>query len=161
MVLCRYLAFLLIVCGLSISLVSNTNAEDFNTWLDKLKREAKRQGISQKTIDNSLIGIKPIPRVIELDRKQPEFTLTFAEYLKRVVSDRRIKIGKSKLKKHEELLRQISSKYGVQSRYIVALWGIETDFGRITGGSPLFHHLPRLLMTVDAVNFSAKNFSWL
>ena len=144
MVLCRYLALLLIVFGLSISLVSNTNAEDFNTWLDKLKTEAKRQGISQKTIDNSLIGIKPIPRVIELDRKQPEFTLTFAEYLKRVVSDRRITIGKSKLKKHEELLRQISSKYGVQSRYIVALWGIETDFGRITGGFPVISSLATL-----------------
>ena len=144
MVLCRYLAFLLIVFGVSISLVSNTNAEDFNTWLDELKTEAKRQGISQKTIDNTLIGIKPIPRVIELDRKQPEFTLTFAEYLKRVVSDRRITIGKSKLKKHEELLRQISSKYGVQSRYIVALWGIETDFGRITGGFPVISSLATL-----------------
>ena len=144
MVLCRYLAFLLIVFGPSISLVSNTKAEGFNTWLDKLKTEAKGQGISQKTIDNSLIGIKPIPRVIELDRKQPEFTLTFAEYLKRVVSDRRIKIGKSKLKKHEELLRQISSKYGVQSRYIVALWGVETDFGRITGGFPVISSLATL-----------------
>ena len=144
MVLCRYLAFLLLVFGISISLVSNTNAEDFNTWLDKLKTEAKRQGISQKTIDNSLIGIKPIPRVIELDRKQPEFTLTFAEYLKRVVSDRRIKIGKSKLKKHGELLRQISAKYEVQSRYIVALWGIETDFGRITGGFPVISSLATL-----------------
>lgn len=144
MVLCRYLSFLLIVFGLSISLISNTSAEDFNTWLDKLKTEAKRQGISQKTIDSSLIGIKPIPRVIELDRKQPEFTLTFAEYLKRVVSDRRITIGKSKLKKHEELLRQISSKYGVQSRYIVALWGIETDFGRITGGFPVISSLATL-----------------
>ena len=144
MVLCRYLSFLLIVFGLSISLISNTSAEDFNTWLEKLKTEAKRQGISQKTIDSSLIGIKPIPRVIELDRKQPEFTLTFAEYLKRVVSDRRIRIGKSKLKKHEELLRQISSKYGVQSRYIVALWGIETDFGRITGGFPVISSLATL-----------------
>ena len=144
MVLCRFLAFLVIVFGLSMVLTSNTNAENFNTWLDKLKTEAKRQGISQKTIDSALIGIKPIPRVIELDRKQPEFTLTFAEYLKRVVSDRRITIGKSKLKKHEELLRQISSKYGVQSRYIVALWGIETDFGRITGGFPVISSLATL-----------------
>ena len=144
MVLCRFLSFLVIVFGLSIVLTSNTNAENFNTWLDKLKTEAKRQGISQKTLDSSLIGIKPIPRVIELDRKQPEFTLTFAEYLKRVISDRRIRIGKSKLKEHEELLREISLKYGVQSRYIVALWGIETDFGRITGGFPVISSLATL-----------------
>ena len=144
MVLCRYLAFLVIAFGLPMVSASNTKAEDFNTWLDKLKTDAKRQGISQKTLDSSLIGIKPIPRVIELDRKQPEFTLTFAEYLKRVVSDRRIRIGKSKLKEHEELLKEISLKYGVQSRYIVALWGIETDFGRITGGFPVISSLATL-----------------
>ena len=144
MVLYKYLAFLVIALVLSMVLPSNTNAEDFNTWLDKLKIEAKRQGISQKTLDSSLIGIKPIPRVIELDRKQPEFTLTFAEYFKRVVSDRRIRIGKSKLKEHKELLREISSRYGVQSRYIVALWGVETDFGRITGGFPVISSLATL-----------------
>tara|TARA_B100000212_G_scaffold77417_1_gene54896 strand:+ start:2664 stop:3641 length:978 start_codon:yes stop_codon:yes gene_type:complete len=144
MVICRYLAFLLIVVGLSMGLVCNSNAEEFSTWLDKLKTEAKLQGISQKTIDSSLIGIKPIPRVIQLDRKQPEFTLTFADYLKRVVSDRRIRIGKSQLKEHKELLGEISSKYGVQSRYIVALWGIETDFGRITGGFPVISSLATL-----------------
>ena len=144
MVICRYLAFLLIVVGLSMALACNTNAEEFSTWLDKLKTEAKFQGISQKTIDSSLIGIKPIPRVIQLDRKQPEFTLTFADYLKRVVSDRRIRIGKSQLKEHKELLGEISSKYGVQSRYIVALWGIETDFGRITGGFPVISSLATL-----------------
>ena len=144
MVICRYLAFLLIVVGLSMALACNTNAEEFSTWLDKLKTEAKLQGISQKTIDSALIGIKPIPRVIQLDRKQPEFTLTFADYLKRVVSDRRIRIGKSKLKEHKELLGEISSKYGVQSRYIVALWGIETDFGRITGGFPVISSLATL-----------------
>ena len=144
MVLYKYLAFLVIALVLSMILPSNTNAEDFNTWLDKLKIEAKRQGISQKTLDSSLIGIKPIPRVIELDRKQPEFTLRFAEYFKRVVSDRRIRIGKSKLKEHKELLREISSRYGVQSRYIVALWGVETDFGRITGGFPVISSLATL-----------------
>ena len=144
MVICRYLAFLLIVVGLSMALACNTNAEEFSTWLDKLKTEAKFQGISQKTIDSALIGVKPIPRVIQLDRKQPEFTLTFAGYLKRVVSDRRIRIGKSKLKEHKELLGEISSKYGVQSRYIVALWGIETDFGRITGGFPVISSLATL-----------------
>ena len=144
MVLCRHLAFLVIVFGLSMVLASNTNAEDFNTWLDKLKTEASSQGISKKTVESSLLGIKPIPRVIELDRKQPEFTLTFAEYLKRVVSDRRIRIGKSKLKEHKKLLSEISSKYGVQSRYIVALWGVETDFGRITGGFPVISSLATL-----------------
>ena len=144
MVVFRCLVFLLIVFCLSSASVSNSNAEDFNIWLDNFTIEAKRQGISQKTIDSSLIGIKPISRVIELDRKQPEFTLTFAEYLKRVVSDRRIRVGRAKLREHKELLEEISSKYGVQPRYIVALWGIETDFGRITGGFPVISALATL-----------------
>ena len=130
---------------------AKANLKEFNTWLDTLKIEAK-QGISQSTIESSLSGIKPIPRVIELDRKQPEFTLTFKEYLRRVVSDRRIRIGKAKLVEHEKLLAEITIKYGVQPRYIIALWGIETDFGRITGVFLLFHLLATLLTTVVAVN---------
>ena len=136
MFISRYLITLTIISFFIQGFGAKAIAEEFNTWLDTLKIEARSKGISQSTIESSLSGIKPIPRVIELDRKQPEFTLTFKEYLRRVVSDRRIRIGKAKLVEHEKLLAEISIKYGVQPRYIIALWGIETDFGRITGGFP-------------------------
>ena len=144
MFISRYLITVTIISFFVQGFGTKAVAEEFNTWLDTLKIEARSKGISQSTIESSLSGIKPIPRVIELDRKQPEFTLTFEEYLGRVVSDRRIRIGKAKLVEHEKLLTEISIKYGVQPRYIIALWGIETDFGRITGGFPVISSLATL-----------------
>ena len=144
MFISRYLITVTIISFFVQGFGTKAIAEEFNTWLDTLKIEARSKGISQSTIESSLSGIKPIPRVIELDRKQPEFTLTFKEYLRRVVSDRRIRIGKAKLVEHEKLLAEISIKYGVQPRYIIALWGIETDFGRITGGFPVISSLATL-----------------
>ncbi len=144
MFISRYLITLTIISFFIQGFGAKAIAEEFNTWLDTLKIEARSKGISQSTIESSLSGIKPIPRVIELDRKQPEFTLTFKEYLRRVVSDRRIRIGKAKLVEHEKLLTEISIKYDVQPRYIIALWGIETDFGRITGGFPVISSLATL-----------------
>ena len=144
MFISRYLITLTIISFFIQGFGAKAIAEEFNTWLDTLKIEARSKGISQSTIESSLSGIKPIPRVIELDRKQPEFTLTFEEYLGRVVSDRRIRIGKAKLIQHKKLLAEISIKYGVQPRYIVALWGIETDFRRITGGFPVISSLATL-----------------
>ena len=109
-------------------------AEDFQIWLGKLRVEAKGKGISRSVLDEALAGIQPIPRVIELDRRQPEFTLTFTQYRDRVVPQSRIKKGRVKYQENRDLLEEIGGKIGVQPRFIVALWGIETDFGRVTGG---------------------------
>lgn len=119
-------------------------AQDFSNWLDDVREEARGLGLKNITIEQALTGLEPIPRVIELDRRQPEFTLTFAQYLKRVVNDRRVRIGKQRLVEHRVLLDAISRKYKVQPRFIVALWGIETDFGRITGGFPVIASLATL-----------------
>lgn len=118
--------------------------EDFATWLKGVRAEAKTKGISDATLDAAFAGVEPISRVIELDRRQPEFTLTFKKYMQRVVNDRRVRIGKQKLAEHRELLAEISRKYKVQPRFIVALWAIETDFGRITGGFPVIASLATL-----------------
>lgn len=109
-------------------------AEPFDAWLQSFKAEAAQKGISQTTLNQSLTGIEPIPRVIELDRKQPEGRLTFAEYQKRVINKARINQGRALYQKHRKELNQISGKYGVQPQYIVALWGIETSYGNNTGG---------------------------
>ena len=107
---------------------------DFAAWLKELRAEAVRKGISQATLDAALSGIEPIPRIIELDRKQPEFTLTFAQYLQRVVPASRVAKGRQKFAENREILTAVGRKYGVQPRFIVAFWGIETDYGRVTGG---------------------------
>ena len=117
---------------------------DFATWLQGVRTEAVGLGLGEETLDKALAGLEPIPRVIELDRRQPEFTLTFEQYLRRVINDRRVKIGKQRLAEHRQLLEQIAEQYKVQPRFIVALWGIETDFGRITGGFPVIASLATL-----------------
>jgi membrane-bound lytic murein transglycosylase B len=86
--------------------------------------------------------VKLIERVIELDRSQPEFTLTFAQYLERVVPVSRQNRAKARFDEHRDLLKEIGQTYGVQPRFVVALWGIETDFGRVQGG---FKVIPALV----------------
>ncbi|MHA1114332.1 MAG: lytic murein transglycosylase, partial [Alphaproteobacteria bacterium] len=89
-------------------------------------------------------GVAPIPRVIELDRRQPEFTLTLKQYLDRVVPATRVAKGRAKLRENQALLDEVGARFGVQPRFIVALWGIETDFGRVDGGFPVVAALATL-----------------
>ena len=116
-------------------------ADEFHSWLKALKSEAASMGISKPTLDTAFRNVKPIPRIIELDRKQPEFTLSFKEYLQRVTPQARVNKGRKQFAKNKQILSEISKKYGVQPQFLVAFWGIETDFGRVTGG---FHVIPAL-----------------
>jgi len=109
------------------------NQVDFTTWLRELRGEAIKSGIRPATLDAAFKGVQPISRVLELDRKQPEFTLTFEQYLERVINQQRIQTGQRRLEEHRRLLDEIAQRYRVAPRFIVALWGIETDFGRVTG----------------------------
>jgi membrane-bound lytic murein transglycosylase B len=88
--------------------------------------------------------VKPIPRIIELDRSQPEFKLTLKQYLDRIVSDKTVWDGRRLYREHRDLLKKIGDQYGVEPQYIVALWGIETRYGRITGGYPVIAALATL-----------------
>ena len=127
-------------------LASGVKAEDklFSSWLSELKVEAKSRGISDAVFDSALGDAKPIERVVELDRKQPEFTMTFDQYLNRVVSATRIKKAKEKLQLHDKVLTEISKRYGVQKRYIVTFWGVETNFGQYLGSFNVPHALATL-----------------
>ena len=108
--------------------------EDFGQWLEGVRSEALDRGIKKATLDQALTGVAQIPRVIELDRKQPEFTLSFKQYMSRVVPEKRVRKGRALIEQHRVLLNTVAKKHGVQARFIVALWGIESDFGRLTGG---------------------------
>lgn len=124
------------LCALLMFAGSTAMAEQqsFEQWLGELRQEAISKGISEQTFDTALKGVEPIPRIIELDRKQPEFTLTLEQYVSRVVPKRRVEIGKKKLAANKKLLDEVAAEYGVQPRFLVAFWGIETSFGRLTGG---------------------------
>jgi len=107
---------------------------EFAAWLEGVKREALAEGISSRTVQAALAGVEPIPRILELDRRQPEKTISFNEYVKRTINQARIDRGRHLLREHGSDLDRIGRKYGIQPRFIVALWGIETDFGRNMGG---------------------------
>ncbi len=102
------------------------------------------QGISAVTLDRAFAGVRPIPRIIELDHSQPETTLTFAQYIERVVPPARREAAHQRYVENKALLDEIGRRYGVQPRYIVALWGIETDFGRTIGTYPVVAALATL-----------------
>ena len=106
----------------------------FLEWLEGVRMEARTQGISDAILDKSLADTAPIPRIIELDRNQPESTITFTNYVNRIVNATRVRIGRAKLDAHRKILDQVGQEFGVQPRFIVALWGIETNFGQFTGG---------------------------
>jgi membrane-bound lytic murein transglycosylase B len=107
--------------------------QDFKTWVAAFKAEAEAKGIGRDTLDAAFKGVAPIPRVIELDRRQPEKVMTFAEYQAKVVNDARIAKGRALYAENKTLLDEVSARYGVSPAIIVALWGVESDFGRIQG----------------------------
>ncbi|WP_337995583.1 lytic murein transglycosylase [Oleispirillum naphthae] len=117
---------------------------NFTLWLKDLRAEARGKGIKESTLDAAFRGVRPIPRVIELDRNQPEFKLTYRQYMERVVPMSRVLKGRRMLAENKALLERIAGKYGVQPRFLVAFWGVETDFGRVTGGFPVIPALATL-----------------
>lgn len=145
--ICRFifLVFISFISFTSHSYSQNYTQEgyqgNFNIWLQKFKIQAAQEGITEQTIAAALQNISPIQRVIELDRKQPEGSFTFAQYLKRVINQTRIDQGRKLYKKHNEELQNIAKHYGVPAKYIVALWGLETSYGSNTGG---FNIIPAL-----------------
>jgi membrane-bound lytic murein transglycosylase B len=107
--------------------------QDWPEWLAEFRAKAAAEGISQATLDAALNGLEPIQSILERDRKQPEYTLTFPQYRDRVVTAAKIKRGQEMSVEHAALLESISAKYGVQSRFILAIWGIESFYGKHTG----------------------------
>lgn len=121
-----------------------TAESGFGTFLAGVRAEALEKGLKPETLDAALANVVHIDRVIELDRKQPEFTLSFNEYLGRIVSQSRVEEGRRKLAENKALLTEIERRYGVQPRFVVALWGIETNFGKNTGGMSVVSSLATL-----------------
>lgn len=130
-ILCLTAFFLLFLFMAGPSTAQNNG---FENWLADFKHDALQQGISQNTLDSAFNGVRPIQKVIDLDRKQPEGKMTFARYKSNVVTRDRIEKGRKLYRQHHTLLADIARDYGVPAEYIVALWGIETSFGENTGG---------------------------
>ena len=140
-----FLRFLALGLGLvAIGVPIAVRADGFDDWLLGVRREARAHGVSEATVDAALVNLRPIPDVIDRERHQPELTMTFAQYLAKVVTDDRVQRGRAFLADYRPILLKVQASFGVQPRFIVALWALESDYGRITGGYPVVGALATL-----------------
>ena len=117
---------------------------DFQSWLAGMRAEALQKGIRPDVVEHLLTNVQPNRRVIKRDRSQAEFKLTLSIYRKRVVTPTNVAVGRKKGAKHRELLEAVAEKYGVQARFILAIWGIETRYGAVEADVPLVSSLATL-----------------
>ena len=121
--------------ALSVGLLSVTSTvhASFDECVANLQKRATKEGISEETATQVLSKVKQVDRVLELDRKQPELTASFHDYFSRRVNEPRVERGRALLEEHEQLLRDITAETGVPGHYLIAFWGLETNFGSYTG----------------------------
>ena len=105
----------------------------FPDWVAELRGEAERRGVSAGTLDATLGQARLLDEVIALDRKQPEFSQTFWQYLDKRVTPQRIDRARRLLAEHRGLLEATQRRFGVQPRFVVAFWALESNFGDFTG----------------------------
>ena len=117
---------------------------NFQSWLSDIKRQAASQGLSHRTINSALDGIRYDPDVVRKDNAQGVFSQTFLQFAGRMVSGYRLKIGAKKLRKYARTFAQIERRYGVPGEVITAFWGLETDFGAFLGKSNTIRSLATL-----------------
>jgi membrane-bound lytic murein transglycosylase B len=151
----------------------------FAEWLDELVVEARGRGFSDALIKEALTGLEPLERVIQSDRSQAELNPGFTRYLSARLTRATTNRGKELAKTHRALLDRIEERFNVQRRFVLAIWGLESRFGRIQGRIPVFQALATLaweprradffrgelfnaLMMVDRGYIEAKNMtgSW-
>jgi lytic murein transglycosylase len=103
--------------------------DNFENWLDAFKQEASAQGLSQRTIAFALNGVAYDPAVIAHDRSQSVFQQSFEQFSGRAVSPSRLRKGANMLKRYGSILERIEERYGVPGPVLVAIWGLESDYG--------------------------------
>lgn len=119
---------------LTLAVPAVAQTEGFDSFLDGVRAEARRVGISAGTLQRALGSIRPVDRVIELDRRQPESSLTWEAYRDRIVSQARVDNGRRAYADNRALLDSLQARFRVPGRVMVAIWGMETNYGANTGG---------------------------
>jgi membrane-bound lytic murein transglycosylase B len=116
----------------------------FSEWLAGVRAEAIARGIREATVDQALSGLEPVPTVIQRDRTQAEIVQTLDQYLKQRITARVVRTAQSMRRTHATVLQQASEKYGVPAGILVAIWGLESNFGRFSGVRPTIATLATL-----------------
>ena len=141
----KILNFLMLIKILIITFTSSGNAEDnFETWLSSYKKLAIKKGISQETINITFKNVKFLEQVIGYDRRQPEFFEDTITYVNKRANASRAKTAKRLLKKNKNLFYDVENKFLVEKEILLALWGIETNFGKHVGKMDIISSLATL-----------------
>lgn len=122
-----------VACLLVLAVPVVAAEQTFDQCVTELQIKARADGLPAHLVDDVLAKVSFVPRVIELDQRQPEFTETFANYLGRRVTDTRINRGRELLAEYRPFLQQLTREYGIPPQYLVAFWGLETNFGAYLG----------------------------
>ena len=116
----------------------------FEEWRQQLIDEARERGYSDALVKQTLSRIEPLQRVIQNDRSQAELVVGFERYYKVRFTPLFLRRGRDMARQHRQLLGRIENRYDVQRRFILAIWGMETQYGRVTGNTPIFQALATL-----------------
>lgn len=116
----------------------------FDEWLEELRSEALERGIRPETVSAALDGLQPVTQVLERDRAQTEFVLDLDTYLARRLTRSTIRTATRLFEQHRSLVTKVGRTYGIQPRIVVAVWGLESNFGRFAGVRPTIPTLATL-----------------
>jgi membrane-bound lytic murein transglycosylase B len=126
------------------ALVPEAPRPNFEQWLQDLRAEAVARGYPTPLVERALGTLEPLPVVITSDRSQAERTMSIDAYLARRVTPAAVRTGRRMAARHRSLLQRIEAHYGVPSELMIAVWGLESDFGRFSGVRPTFAALATL-----------------
>jgi membrane-bound lytic murein transglycosylase B len=144
MPLTRRLALTIAAAAAALPGAARAATQSFEAFLDGVRAEARRAGISQATLQRALSGIRPNERVLELDRRQPEFTQTWEQYRDARLSTSRIDGGRRAFAENRPTLEAVQARFRVSPRVVVAIWGLETNYGGFTGNFNVVESLATL-----------------
>ena len=119
-------------------------SQPFEVWLAELIREANDRGYQDTLVQVTLVGLEPLPRVIQADRNQAELNPGLARYLSTRITRTVVNRGRTLSREHNQLLNRIQDEYGVQRRFVLAIWALESRYGRNIGREPVFRALATL-----------------
>jgi membrane-bound lytic murein transglycosylase B len=116
----------------------------FDVWRAALVAEALDRGFDRQLVDSAVAGLEPLPHVVESDRAQAEVAQPLDDYLSARVTPELVAMGRELMQRHRSLLTRIEQRFGVPGRFLVAIWGAETGYGRYTGDVPVLRALATL-----------------
>ena len=116
----------------------------FDLWIGAVRAEAAARGIRPEIIDQAFAGVGPVEQILERDRSQAEFTLDLETYLRRRLTRQTVRTAQEMYSRHRTLLHRIGKQYSVNPRIVVAVWGLESNFGRFAGVRPTIPTLTTL-----------------